>query len=368
MLTASKILRETLRLDSPISLSSVSPIERTMLAGKYEVQSSDIILNLLANLHTDPKVYDQPLKFIPERMLDENYKKLPKNSWKPFGNGVRAVSEPQENSLVEANSKWQCIGRAFAWQEATLIMALILQNFDLSLHDPEYKLVHRQTLTIKPADLYIHAKLRQGLDPTELEARLSGVHGARDMAAGSSSALNPSRAESHANETAMKMFILYGSNTGTCESMAQSLASAAPRHGYNDVTVCSMNQAVKAVPQDGTRGVFVIITASYEGEPPDNAVEFVRRLEDFKEGDKAFKGINFAVFGCGNHDWAQTFHRIPRLVDQRLEILGGHRIAKMGLADAASEDMLVAFETWEDEVRLSRDHKFHILSVLTTGP
>lgn len=65
-----------------------------MLAGKYEVQNSDLILSILANLHTDPKVYDQPLKFIPERMLDENFKKLPKNSWKPFGNGVRAVSVP----------------------------------------------------------------------------------------------------------------------------------------------------------------------------------------------------------------------------------------------------------------------------------
>lgn len=338
-----------------------------MLAGKYEVQNSDLILSILANLHTDPKVYDQPLKFIPERMLDENFKKLPKNSWKPFGNGVRAVSGPQEHSLVEANSKWQCIGRAFAWQEAILIMALILQNFDLSLHDPEYKLSHKQTLTIKPADLYIHAKLRQGLDPTELEARLSGVHGARDMAA-DSSARNPSRAENHADETEMKIFILFGSNSGTCESMAHSLASAAPRHGYNDVLVCSMDQAVKAVPQEGTRHVLVIITASYEGEPPDNAVEFIRRLEGFKESDKAYKGTNFAVFGCGNHDWAQTFHRIPRLVDQRLEMLGGHRLAKMGLADAASEDMLVVFETWEDEVSLSRDHRFHILSVLTPCP
>lgn len=327
-----------------------------MLAGKYEVQSSDIILSILSNLHTDPKVYDQPLKFFPERMLDDNFKKLPKNSWKPFGNGVRAVSVPRQNSLVEANSKWQCIGRAFAWQEAILIMALILQNFDLSLHDPEYKLRHKQTLTIKPADLYIHAKLRQGLDPTELEARLSGFHGARAMAAGSSSALNPSRAENNANETAMKIFILYGSNSGTCESMAQSLASGAPRHGYNDVIVCSMDQAVQTVPQNGTRHVLVIITASYEGEPPDNAVEFVRRLEDFSERDTAFKDTSFAIFGCGNHDWARTFHRIPRLVDQRLEMLGGNRLAKIGLADAASEDMLVAFETWEDEVRLGRDH------------
>lgn len=37
-------------------------------------------------------------------MLDENFSKLLSNSWKPFGNGMRA-----------------CIGRAFAWQEALLV-------------------------------------------------------------------------------------------------------------------------------------------------------------------------------------------------------------------------------------------------------
>lgn len=46
----------------------------------------------LPKLHLDPAVYEDPLTFKPERMLDENFNKLPRNSWKPFGNGVRAVS------------------------------------------------------------------------------------------------------------------------------------------------------------------------------------------------------------------------------------------------------------------------------------
>ena len=33
-----------------------------------------------------------------------------------------------------------CIGRAFAWQEALLVCALILQNFDLRLDDPNYEI------------------------------------------------------------------------------------------------------------------------------------------------------------------------------------------------------------------------------------
>jgi len=53
---------------------------------------------------------------------------------------------------------------------------------------------------------------------------------------------------------------------------------------------------------------------------------------------------------AGHHDWAQTFHRIPKLVDSTMEKLGGSRIARIGLTDAAEGDMFTDFETWEDEV------------------
>jgi cytochrome P450 / NADPH-cytochrome P450 reductase len=52
----------------------------------------------------------------------------------------------------------------------------------------------------------------------------------------------------------------------------------------------------------------------------------------------------------GHHDWAQTFHRVPKLVDSTLEKLGGIRLAPTGLTDAAERDMFSDFETWEDGV------------------
>jgi cytochrome P450/NADPH-cytochrome P450 reductase len=71
-------------------------------------------------------------------MLDEIFHRSQKqfpNCWKPFGNGMRA-----------------CIGRPFAWQEMLLAMAILLQNFDFSLHDPSYTLKISKTLTIKPKE------------------------------------------------------------------------------------------------------------------------------------------------------------------------------------------------------------------------
>jgi cytochrome P450/NADPH-cytochrome P450 reductase len=60
--------------------------------------------------------------------------------------------------------------------------------------------------------------------------------------------------------------------------------------------------------------------------------------------------VDFAVFGCGNKEWVQTFHRIPKLVDSLMEKLGGSRLAEMGLADASADELFSTFETWADDV------------------
>ena len=226
-------------------------------------------------------------------------------------------------------------------------MALVFQNFDLYLDDPDYKLQHKQTLTIKPDHLYAHAKLRDSsMDPTKLLARISGTD-----ASGS----HPASGNSHhtkQNETAAakqgsKMTILYGSNSGTCEALAQSLATNATAKGYHVSRLGAMDEAVKDLPCNDPDPV-VLITASYEGQPPDNAARFVKWIEDAE--DSTLNGLKYAVFGCGNHEWAQTFHRVPKLVDERLEKLGAKRLSEIGLADAAHGDVFGEFETWEDEV------------------
>jgi cytochrome P450/NADPH-cytochrome P450 reductase len=60
--------------------------------------------------------------------------------------------------------------------------------------------------------------------------------------------------------------------------------------------------------------------------------------------------VSYAVFGCGHHDWVDTFLRIPKLVDTTLEKRGGARLVPMGSADAATSDMFSDFEAWEDTV------------------
>jgi cytochrome P450/NADPH-cytochrome P450 reductase len=89
----------------------------------------------------------------------------------------------------------------------------------------------------------------------------------------------------------------------------------------------------------------IVITASYEGQPCDNATRFIARLESAKD-DKAFAGVNFAVFGCGHKDWVNTFHRIPKLVDGKLGELGGSRIVPMGGTDVSKGTIFDDFDLW----------------------
>ncbi|KAI0901177.1 cytochrome P450 [Annulohypoxylon nitens] len=321
------IMRETLRLDAPITQFGVTAKEDTLLAGKYPVYKDEPIALLLKKGHVDPAVYgDDAEEFKPERMLDEPFNKLPKNAWKPFGNGLRA-----------------CIGRPFAWQEATLAIAMLLQTFNFVVDDPSYSLALKQTLTIKPKGFRMRATIRDGLTPSHLEHRLAG----KELLSESISSLSvKDSAKSTTAGGGKPMTVLYGSNSGTCESFANRVASDASSHGFSVSKIDILDTANGNLPKGQP---VVIVTPSYEGQPPDNAAHFVSWIESIKD-KKALEGVHYTVFGVGHHDWAQTFHRIPKLVDSKLEEAGATRVAGMGLTDVGDGDAFTDFETWEDEV------------------
>ncbi|KAL1888068.1 hypothetical protein Sste5346_009805 [Sporothrix stenoceras] len=330
------VLRETLRLSptAPGFARGVRPENKdekvTVAGGKYEIPRGAPVLCLLGKIQRDPKVWGEDAdQFRPERMLDENFSKLPKNAWKPFGTGLRA-----------------CIGRAFAWQEALLVTALLLQNFTISLADPNYKMQVQQTLTIKPKNTYVHVKLRPGINATQLLQRLTGTPAepANGLSLKTDGVNGINGVKGSDGPT---LAILYGSNTGTCQSLAQSLAVEAGQRGYT-ATVHDLDTAVEHVPK-GPNTTVVVITASYEGQPPDNAARFVAWLE-LVEAKDAFAGTRFAVFGCGHVDWASTYQRIPTLVDSLLEEHGATRVVERGVSDASQRDMFGDFAKWTENV------------------
>ncbi|KAF7300615.1 hypothetical protein HMN09_00946700 [Mycena chlorophos] len=320
-----QVLRETLRLHPtvPAFARGVRPGRSTEIitdrqGRNFEVPPGAAWRCLTSKSHRDPAVWGSDVnEFVPERMTDEKFAALPKNAWKPFGSGMRA-----------------CIGRGFAWQEAQIVLTLILQSFDLKLDDPNYQLNVVQTLTIKPKALFVRAQLREGLTATALQRRL--------MSNGEEvpSSIVENKAE---DAGVVPLLILYGSNTGTCQNLAARLASEAAKRGFK-ATLADLDSVVGRIPLD--RPV-VVVTASYEGEPPDNAARFVAWLESLEQGQSPqLAGLKFAVFGVGHKDWAKTFQRIPTLVDDLLARHGGERLAVLGASDVSQRDVVGDFLAW----------------------
>ncbi|KAK6339688.1 hypothetical protein TWF718_009084 [Orbilia javanica] len=326
------VLRETLRLSSPITAIGVRPHpfdnheNPILINGQYQVGRDQSILLLVKKMHKDPAVYGSDAEeFKPERMLDEPFNKLPPDAWKPFGNGMRA-----------------CIGRPFAWQEMLIVMAVLFQNFDFYMADSGYQLSIKQNLTIKPKDFRLKSKLRHGLTPITLQHFLGGGGLAAQTSVTNAGLQNGAKAEDDSAKQPMHIF--YGSNTGTCEAFANRLALDASARGYK-AKVEVLDAASNNLPKDGP---LVIITASFEGQPPDNATHFYEWIKSCNNKEEA-KGIKFAVFGCGHHDWATTYQRVPTQCDELLGNLGGERLCERGVADAGAGDMFQDFGNWVDE-------------------
>ncbi|KAJ6481192.1 fatty acid hydroxylase [Mycena vulgaris] len=314
------VMHESLRLTPTAGKRGVTPIQDTTLGGgKYFVKAGTTILVHVWNMHRDTEVWGEDAEeFRPERHLDGKFEALPPNAWQPFGFGVRG-----------------CIGRAFAWQEVILVLATVLQKFDLSAADPSYTLQIKQTLTIKPKGFHIHARRRtqdQGNIFYATPSSILRVSNAQEFGAAS-------HAASNIDASALKpLYVFYGSNTGTSEAFAQRIANEAVSYGFRS-SIGTLDSAFGKVP---TNGLVIIITASFEGQPADNAAQFVDWLRHIEGQELA--GVRFAVFGCGNSDWTATFQAIPTLCDELFEKHGAQRLLPRGSGDASKGEFFQVFD------------------------
>ena len=295
-----RILKEALRLWPTAPSFSLAAFEDQTIAG-FTFRKDRPVNVFSPGLHRSPKVWAEPDEFDIDRWLPENEAKHHPHAYKPFGNGERA-----------------CIGRQFAMVEAKIAMAMLLRRFAVS--DPHgYRLVIKETLSIKPDNFTMRVRLRA---PHE---RLSVV---------SSKPVAEEAPVAAVTGTGKRFSVLYGSSLGTAREIAEEIAERARVDGF-EVTVRAMDESLRsgAEPEDK---VVVVVTATYNGRAPDSALEVERALDAGHFEGVDWSGASFAVLGIGNSQWP-NYQNFPQRIDAAIEATGAGRLVARAEADGQGD-------------------------------
>ncbi|WP_318307316.1 cytochrome P450 [Amycolatopsis solani] len=136
-----RVIKETLRLHTSNWLLTRRATGPTTLGG-YRIPAGAEVGFSLTALHRDPKVFDVPLAFDPDRWLDENLAGYAADAMMPFGVG-----------------RHRCPGDTFAWAELGVALATILREWHL-IHPPGSKVRELPLVTVQPAGLRLVARRR----------------------------------------------------------------------------------------------------------------------------------------------------------------------------------------------------------------
>jgi cytochrome P450 len=112
---AAQVFAEVIRLYPPVWVTARTAVEAYAYRGTV-IPKGAILLAPQIVAHRDPRFWDRPMQFDPERFSEESKSRRPRFSYFPFGAGTR-----------------QCIGEGLAWMEGVLILASIARDWRLSL-------------------------------------------------------------------------------------------------------------------------------------------------------------------------------------------------------------------------------------------
>lgn len=127
--------------------------------------------------------------------------------------------------------------------------------------------------------------------------------------------------------------VLYGSETGTAQEVAEYLASKARRRGF-DARPVPLDSAPIEDVFESTHAVFIVSTTG-DGEVPSNMSVFWRFLLRRGLPPDSLDGMRFAVFGLGDSGYAK-YNAAARKLHARLLQLGAKELVPRGLGDDQS--------------------------------
>jgi sulfite reductase (NADPH) flavoprotein alpha-component len=169
--------------------------------------------------------------------------------------------------------------------------------------------------------------LVSGLDPVQ-RGWLSGFLAASGTAAPVS-----------APAAATKLTVLYGTESGNSEVLADRTAKEAKKRGFQAV-VKSMADTKPAELAKATN-LLVIVSTWGDGEPPEGATTFYKEL---MSGELALSGVSYSVCALGDTSY-EKFCQTGKDIDARLEKFGAKRISDRKDCDVDYEE---SWSSWLD--------------------
>lgn len=137
---------------------------------------------------------------------------------------------------------------------------------------------------------------------------------------------------------APRLIVLFGSESGNAEGLAHQTVKAATQTGFN-ASALSMADTTPATLK-GVENLLVLVSTWGEGDPPENAVDFVRAL--MSDEAPRLSGTRFSVLGLGDSSY-EHFCKMSIDIDARLEALGAQRVFERKDCDVDFDD---DFATW----------------------
>jgi cytochrome P450 len=110
--------------------------------GGYRIPPKVPIMLPVVAIHHDPRWWDQPTRFLPERWEEKNGGAKHRFAYLPFGMGPRV-----------------CLGEQFAITEGTLLLARLFSRFEITPVSPEPEHVDYD-FTMQPKSLPVRLKRR----------------------------------------------------------------------------------------------------------------------------------------------------------------------------------------------------------------
>ena len=304
-----QVLNETIRLHPPAQ-SVVRGTKEPIELGEYLIEANSSIFINVMDTHVMEKYWGpDATAFNPDRFSPENVEKFHPYQFIPFGGGKR-----------------RCLGNVFAKNEVKIVLVYLYRRFRPRIpHD--FVLVPSNDPLVPKSGLQIHF-VEVGKEQ-EFHAASNSKNEPQapviDYNSKKNDILTSVLKEDSVGIDDHMVFVLYGSNHGTCQSVASKLGA-----GLKSMKVVNIVQSLDSfefalLEKDASHTPLhlIIVCSCYNGYPTDDAVNFVAALK----GAKPFsREINYSVFGVGNSQWLGTFLKVPKFIDNELHQRGGKRI------------------------------------------